>query len=207
VNGIVFQHAHTQNLYNDLLRANTESAKKERFLQYLTIVFSGDLGAQKLISAMSLGAERMIANIPRGLLQRAGRADTQTDTVIIEWEKDLAKTGSHAVDQLAEYLVGSWRSGQDYRFVLVATDGIRWRTYAPDWSYLQSNSFALGTDFQLRETRRFDLAPERLDDFPYFLDEVLFVSQRKIATLDRGCSCAQRHDPRARPARIDGRSR
>lgn len=179
----VFQEAHAEALYNDLRRANSEAAKKERFLQYLTLVFSSDTGAQALISVLSLGAERTIANIPRGSSVRRGRADTQTETIIIEWEKDLAKTGEHAAEQLAEYLVGNWRSGQDYRFVLVATDGIRWRIYAPDWSHLEMGKFSLNNQFKLREIRKFDLSPESLAEFPFFLDEILFISRPKIATL------------------------
>lgn len=182
--GFVFKHADTEALYHDLRRANTESAKKERFLQYLTIVFRGDPSAQKLISTMSLGAERTIANIPRGILSRTGRADTQTDTIIVEWEKDLNKTGAHAIDQLTEYLIGNWLSGQDYRFVLITTDGIRWRTYAPDWSYLAAGQFNLGPNFKLRQVHKFDLAPETFEDFPFFLDNILFASHPKLATLE-----------------------
>lgn len=181
--GASFQKAHAEVLLNDLRRANTEAAKKERFIQYVTTVFAGDPGAQQLIAAMSLGAEHIIANIPRGAVLRGGRADTQTDTIIIEWEKDLKKTGAHAIDQLSDYLIGNWRSGQDYRYVLIATDGIRWRIYAPDWSYLAIGEFRLGRDFKLREIRAFDLSPQTFDDFPFFLDETLFVSRAKKATL------------------------
>jgi hypothetical protein len=92
----IFQPAHTESLYNDLRRANTEQARKKRFLQYLTTTFAGDSGAQKLISAMALGAERIIANIPRGERLAKGRADSQTETDIIEWERDLNRTGDHA---------------------------------------------------------------------------------------------------------------
>jgi hypothetical protein len=96
----IFQPAHTEALYNDLRRANTEQAKKERFLQYLTVVFTGDPSAQKLISAIALGAERTIANITRGAQLTRGRADSHTETIIIEWEKDLSRTGEHAREQL-----------------------------------------------------------------------------------------------------------
>src|SRR5262249_5204854 len=150
----------------------------ERFLQYLTRVFEKDPRAQELISAISLGAERTIVNIPRGPREGRGRADTRTDTIIIEWEKDLSKTGNHAVDHLAEYLTGNWRSGQTYGYVLNATDGIGWRQYAPDWSELQSKKFSLAKSYSLREVRRFDLGPDRFGDFPFFLDEVLFRSQK-----------------------------
>jgi hypothetical protein len=180
----IFQLAHTESLYNDLRRANTEQAKKERFLQYLTTSFSGDAGAQKLISAIALGAERIIANITRGERRAKGRADSHTETIIIEWEKDLARTGEHAREQLEEYLEGSWRSGQEYRFTLLTTDGLRWRRYAPDWSEVAFGQLAFGRNFKLREIRRFDLTPETFSEFPFFLDEVLFASQPRMATLE-----------------------
>jgi hypothetical protein len=125
----IFSTGLTSALYSGLKRANTELAKKELFLQYLTKTFSDDSEAQILISALAHGAERTVANIPRGEKVVRGRADTQTDTIIIEWEKDLSKTGAHAVEQLRDYLAGSWRSGQHYSYVLLATDGIHWRRY------------------------------------------------------------------------------
>jgi len=180
----IFQIAHAEALYNDLRRANTEQAKKERFLQYLAVAFAGDGGAQKLISAIALGAERIVANITRGARLAKGRADSQTETIIIEWEKDLSRTGEHAREQLEEYLEGNWRSGQEYRFVLLTTDGIRWRRYAPDWSEVEFGKLTFGRNFKLREIRRFDLTPERFSEFPFFLDEVLFASRPRLATLE-----------------------
>ena len=73
---------------------------------------------------------------------------------------------------------------RSYRFVLIATDGVRWRTYAPDWSKAEFGKFDFASSFELRETRRFDLGPERFVDFPFFLDEVLFSSRTRIATLE-----------------------
>jgi hypothetical protein len=181
----IFNAAHTAMLFNDLKKANTEAAKKERFIQYLTQTFSQDQGAQSLISAMTLGAERVIANIPRGATFGRGRADTQTETVIIEWEKDLSKTAEHARDQLTEYLQGNWRSGQEYRFILLTTDGQRWRRFAPDWSKVEMGKLAFDKSFTLKEVRRFDLTSDNLSDFPFFLDEVLFANQRRSATLER----------------------
>lgn len=180
----IFQRAHTESLYNDLRRANTEQAKKERFLQYLTTSFAGDAGAQKLISAIALGAERIIANITRGERLAKGRADSHTETIIIEWEKDLARTGEHAREQLEEYLEGSWRSGQEYRFTLLTTDGLRWRRYAPDWSEVDLGQLSFGRNFKLREIRSFDLTSDTFSEFPFFLDEVLFSSQPRTATLE-----------------------
>jgi hypothetical protein len=179
----IFNRAYAERLLNDLKAANTEAAKKERFLQYLSLTFAQDHGGQQLIADMALGAEMTVTNIPRGERDGTGRADTQTQTLIIEWERDLAKTGEHAVEQLSDYLAGNWRSGREYRFKLIATDGLRWRLYAPDWSHLRARDLHFGPNYQLRETRRFDLTPETVGDFPFFLDEVLFVSRKKPATL------------------------
>ena len=99
-------------------------------------------------------------------------------------EKDLTKTGDRAREQLEEYLEGSWRSGQEYRFTLLTTDGLRWRRYAPDWSTVAFGQLTFGRNFTLREIRRFDLTPDSFDEFPFFLDEVLFASQPRLATLE-----------------------
>ena len=179
-----FAAAHALNLWRDLSRANTEAAKKERLLQYLAVTFVNDEGAQELISAMTLGAERTIANIPRAGRVGRGRADTQTEKVIIEWENDLQRTGEHAVEQLEEYLLGNWRSGETYRFVLITTDGLRWRRYAPNWSSLSSAGEDVSS-IQLREINRYDLTEASASDFPFFLDELLFGTQPRPATLRR----------------------
>lgn len=180
----VFPIALTKKLLADLQRGNTELAKKERLTQYLTKMFANDDAAQQLISDMAMGAERTISNIPRGSNIGRGRADTQTETVIIEWEKDLAKTGEHAREQLEEYLTGNWRSGQTYRFVLITTDGIKWRRYAPDWSSLPAMGKKL-TGVSLHEVERFDLSDGNADEFPFFLDALLFGNQTRAATLTR----------------------
>lgn len=161
-----FSPAATTNLLRDLKKANSEQAKKERLIQYITATFVTDKAAQHLISDITLGAERTVSNIPRGTAIGRGRADTQTETVIIEWEKDLAKTGEHAKEQLEEYLVGNWRSGQAYRFVLITTDGIRWRRYAPDWSSLPTEGRRLKS-VNLREVEAFDLSDETTSEFPF----------------------------------------
>lgn len=179
----IFDPAQTERLYHDLRRANSEAAKKERFLTYLTSVFQTDAKVQGFIRDMALGAETSIANITRNGRTARGRADSQTDTVIIEWERDLSRTGDHARDQLREYLEGNWRSGQEYKFTLLSTDGVRWRRYAPDWSKLAMDDL-MGTSFELREVQAFDLAPSNFGEFPFFLDQVLFADQPKVATLE-----------------------
>lgn len=179
----IFDPAQTEQLYNDLRRANSEAAKKERFLTYVTKVFKNDDKVQDFVRGMALGAETAIANITRDGRTARGRADSQTDTVIVEWERDLSKTEDHAKEQLREYLEGNWRSGQEYKFTLLSTDGIRWRRYAPDWSRVAMDDL-LGRDFSLREVQKFNLGPNNFMEFPFFLDEVFFADEPKVATLE-----------------------
>lgn len=179
----VFEKALTENLLHELRRAVSEASKKEKFLLYLQKIFEKDRSARALAGEMAHGAERTVANIPRGLGRKTGRADTQTETLIIEWERDLTKTGSHAVEQLKEYLAGNWNSGREYRYVLITTDGLRWRVYAPEWAELKKN-FKLGAPIELRQIRSFELNEKTLEEFPFFLDEVLFGASERIATLE-----------------------
>lgn len=179
----IFDPTQTEQLYHDLRRANSEAAKKERFLTYVTSVFRSDEKVLDFIRDMALGAETSVANITRDGRATRGRADSQTDTVIIEWERDLARTGDHAKNQLREYLEGNWRSGQEYKFTLLSTDGVHWRRYAPDWSLLAVDEL-MGRNFELREVQAFELAPTTFEEFPFFLDEVLFADEKKVATLE-----------------------
>ena len=103
--------------------ANSEEAKKLRFQNLLLRLFKDSAASRSLVDQMAAGGEKTIFNIPRRGVPKTGYADIAYSNVIIEWEKDLSKTGRHAEDQLAEYLAGKWHSGERYDFVLIATDG------------------------------------------------------------------------------------
>ena len=162
--------------------ANSEEAKKLRFHTLLTRLFQNSQGAKDVVNKMGLGGEKTIFNIPRPAKVKTGFADIAYSNVIIEWEKDLAKTGKHAEDQLAEYLAGSWHSGDRYDYVLIATDGRVWRTYAPNLELLlgQENPNRTG----LRKIEDFEVKKGNEENFFYYLDRVLFRSEKQRATLD-----------------------
>jgi hypothetical protein len=120
--------------------AQSEEAKKLRFQNLLNRLFKYSVDARSVINQMAQGGEKTIFNIPRKGVPKTGYADIAYRNVIIEWEKDLAKTGRHAEDQLAEYLAGKWHSGERYDFSLIATDGRVWRIYAPDLEILLAES-------------------------------------------------------------------
>ena len=84
-----------------LRQANSEEAKKLRFQNLLTRLFQDSPEAKDVVNQLAQGGEKTIFNIPRKGVPKTGYADIFYSNVIIEWEKDLAKTGRHAEDQLA----------------------------------------------------------------------------------------------------------
>lgn len=161
--------------------AQSEEAKKLRFQNLLNRLFKDSADARAVIDQMAQGGEKTIFNIPRKGIPKTGYADIAYSNVIIEWEKDLAKTGRHAEDQLAEYLAGKWHSGERYDFSLIATDGRVWRIYAPDLDILLSD--APPSRLSLRQVEHFEVKRDNEEAFFWFLDRNLFRTQRRRATL------------------------
>lgn len=166
-------------------QAQNESAKKALFAGVLRDLFGEDAAARRVLDEMDLGAEKTVFNIPLPERVKTGRADTQYGTTIIEWEHDLKKTGAHAKEQLAEYLVGNWASGERYAFTLLSTDGAAWRVHVPHWEQLAEGLPARATDLRLDEAEAFDVAEANGEAFYYFLDRVLFRREAVRPTLDR----------------------
>jgi N-6 DNA Methylase len=163
-------------------QANSEEAKKLRFQNLLNRLFQDSQAARDVVNQLAQGGEKTIFNIPRPGVPKTGYADIAYSNVIIEWEKDLAKTGRHAEDQLAEYLAGSWHSGERYDYVLIATDGRVWRTYAPNLEVLLEQPTPNRT--ALRKIEDFEVKKDNEDKFFFFLDRVLFRSTKQRATLN-----------------------
>ena len=161
--------------------SNSEEAKKLRFQNLLLRLFK-DSESARLINQMAAGGEKTVFNIPRRGVPKTGFADIAYSNVIIEWEKDLSKTGRHAEDQLAEYLAGKWHSGERYDFVLIATDGRVWRSYAPDLDVLLGQETP--NRLALRKVEDFEVKKDNEEQFFYFLDRLLFRSTKRKATLN-----------------------
>ncbi|MFN7881505.1 MAG: N-6 DNA methylase, partial [bacterium] len=161
--------------------ANSEEAKKLRFQNLLLRLFQSSAESRLVVDQMAAGGERTVFNIPRKGVPKTGYADIAYSNVIIEWEKDLSKTGRHAEDQLAEYLAGKWHSGERYDFVLIATDGRVWRSYAPDLETLLSQETP--NRLALRKVEDFEVKRDNEEQFFYFLDRLLFRSTKRRATL------------------------
>lgn len=165
-----------------LRQANSEEAKKLRFQNLLTRLFQDSQAAKDVVNQLAQGGEKTIFNIPRPGVPKTGYADIAYSNVIIEWEKDLAKTGKHAEDQLAEYFAGSWHSGERYDYILIATDGRVWRTYAPNLDVLLGQGTPNRT--ALRKVEDFEVKKDNEEKFFFFLDRILFRSRKQRATLE-----------------------
>ena len=175
----------------DIQCAGTESAKKERLIVLLKDLFPG-AEADALIRDFVAGAERGVANIERATGLGRGQADTQYRSIIIEFERDLGRTGEHARDQLREYLSGNWNSSVRLEFTLIASDCLTWKVYAPDFESLIELESLRAADIALEEIDAISLAPcadmqkalEQADALYFFLDRHLFRQQPLPATLD-----------------------
>ncbi len=173
--------AEIQQYLANVQQANSEEAKKLLFQSLLTTLFQHDADALALIQTMSKGAEKTIFNIPLSPKKtKTGRADTQYNSVIIEWEKDLKRTGGHAEEQLKEYLAGNLQSGNNVDFTLIAADGLEWRIYTRITGDLYFQDLK---EIELRKIDSFKLTEQNLNDFPIFLDRYLFKLQSLKPTL------------------------
>ncbi|OQW95596.1 MAG: hypothetical protein BWK79_01940 [Beggiatoa sp. IS2] len=176
--------AKIEDYFNNISKANTEAAKKELFHTLLTRLFSHDTEIVAIVDKMNLGAEKTIFNIPLKDRFKTGRVDTQYNQVIIEWEKNLNKTGEHAKEQLTEYLSGNWHSGERYPFTLIATDGLQWCIYALDYGTSFSLENAMVSQIRLLQTDSFTLILNNFAEFPFFIDRYLFKSEPQHPTLE-----------------------
>ncbi|MBM4175882.1 MAG: hypothetical protein FJ213_06880 [Ignavibacteria bacterium] len=167
--------------------ANKEATKKEAFKDLLNRLYSQDKEILKLIDIITLGSEKTILNIPRKDKIHRGSADTLFNHIIIEFENNLSLTLNHAKEQLAGYLLGQLRSGEDYNFTLIASDFISWKVFAPDVSCLEKMEDLQEHELILNEVKNasFILTEKNAEEFYYWIDRFLFKEEKQKATLKR----------------------
>lgn len=183
---MVSKETYILNYFKTIKAAANELSKKEAFKDLLNRIYANEEAYTKLIDRMTLGSEKSIFNIPKGAKNKTGRADTKYNQVIIEFENDLRKTGEHAKEQLAEYFLGTFKSGGDYNLTLIATDCITWKIFVPSFETFENiNSIGL-SDIKLEELKggSFVLNEHNGNDFFYFIDRYLFRTEAQKATLE-----------------------
>jgi hypothetical protein len=168
-------------------KAAKELNKKEHFKDLLHRLYPEDPKIQKIIDKISAGSEKAVLNIPRKDRMHRGAADSLFNKVIIEFENDLRKTGEHAKEQLAGYLLGQVQSGEGYNFTLIATDCLVWRVYSPDVSQLDKLNQIKEDELILNEDKdsTFILTEKNADEFYFWIDRFLFKEEKLKATLKR----------------------
>ncbi len=174
------------NYRNKSQSANTESAKKELLVRLLQDLFGDNSKARNILDEMSLGAERAVFNIPKESdgENNYGLADTQYRDIIIEFKSDLDKQEEDAKDQLKDYLSGNWNSGDEYDFTLLATDGVNWKKYTPDYDSIVGSEKLKQSDITLSDVSSIDLTDEEYEGFYFFLDRWIFQVEEKKAGLE-----------------------
>ena len=126
------------NQYREKVKAaNKELTKKELFKDLLHRLYAGEKEIEKIIDAISAGAEYAVINIPRKDKKHRGSADTLYNNIIIEFERDLKVSLKHAKEQLAGYMLAQFNSGEGYNYTLIASDFINWKVVVPDVSQLE----------------------------------------------------------------------
>ncbi|MEK6615449.1 MAG: N-6 DNA methylase [Bacteroidota bacterium] len=167
--------------------ANKELTKKEAFKDLLNRLYSGEKEIEKIIDAISAGAERTVLNIPRKDKLHKGSADTLYNKIIIEFENDLRVSLKHAKEQLAGYLLGQFNSGEGYNFTLIVSDFITWKVFSPDVSQLDRLESLKEDELKLNEipSASFVLNEHNAEDFYFWIDRFLFREQKQRATLKR----------------------
>jgi len=168
-------------------KASKELNKKEHFKDLLHRLYPSDVKTQKIIDKISAGSEASVLNIPRKDRLHRGSADSLFNKVIIEFENDLRKTGEHAKEQLAGYLLGQFNSGEGYNFTLIATDCLVWRVYSPDISQVDQLDDLKEHELILNEDKdsTFILTEKNAEEFYHWLDRFLFKEEKLRATLKR----------------------
>jgi type I restriction-modification system DNA methylase subunit len=168
-------------------KASKELNKKEHFKDLLHRIYPSDVKTQKIIDKISAGSEASVLNIPRKDRLHRGSADSLFNKVIIEFENDLRKTGEHAKEQLAGYLLGQFNAGEGYNFTLIATDCLVWKVYSPDISQLDQLDKLKEHELILNEDKdsTFILTEKNAEEFYHWIDRFLFKEEKVRATLKR----------------------
>jgi hypothetical protein len=107
-----------------------ESARSQRFGMLLHALFAV---VPDFIEDFISGVEKYLKVRQKDRILK-GRADNLFGNVVIEFEADLAKTGSEAEEQLRRYVAILWsREVRESRtpYLCLAADGVRFITYTP----------------------------------------------------------------------------
>lgn len=174
--------AKTKKCVNEYLtqvqQQNTETARVQRFLILLKELFGAQPG---FIEDYISGAETYVKSRQKDLIYR-GRVDNLFGNLIIEFEKNLARSLRDAEAQLRRYVSVLWSNEppeQRHPYLCIATDGIRFIVYSPVVAKPEKK-FIEPTEIDLRKTDDITASELSPQDFYFWLDRY-FLRQKKLA--------------------------
>jgi hypothetical protein len=164
---------------------NSEAARSHRFTVLLQNLFGIEPG---FIEEYVQGIEKYLKVKGKDRILR-GQADHLSGNLIIEFERDLSSATKvkEAEEQLRRYAACAWSQEPPEgrtRFVCLATDGCRFRAYAPAISTKQTR--AVSPDSVTLNLLEDVSAPRvRWDEFYFFLDRYLLRKEILRPTSER----------------------
>ena len=167
----------------DIRNLPNESAKTHRFVALVSELFPKN----PVISDLTSGIEKNTLRIDQNKKLSRCRIDSYYGNAVIEFENSLKVTGTHAEDQLKEYVAGIWlkelpKDGKKIRpLIAVASDGIVWRIFRPVFISLEKGIPIVRLD----KLQELILTEDNLDEFWVWLTSFLFRPQQIEATAEQ----------------------
>ncbi len=166
----------------DIRQLQNESSKTHRFAMLL-----GDLYLDPhLTTSYAASIEKRILRIDTSNGLKNGRADSYHGNAVIEFENSLKATGTHAKEQLREYVSGIWNSEKSPRrpLLAIATDGILWQTYRPSFDGKDKGRIT-ANEIRLDLLREFSLSTNTFTDYWIWLTSLLYRPQQVTPTAEQ----------------------
>ncbi|MEC9282393.1 MAG: hypothetical protein VX642_06755 [Bdellovibrionota bacterium] len=158
---------------NTVESCEIETQRKEHFILFLAQAFPSHA---TYLRELASGAEKFvkIEKPVEGESQR-GFIDSFYGNLVIEFEHGLPEMLEVAKVQLQGYIAKLWsKPGENTPYLCIATDGVRWKCYAPSLTDEISNYPLRADDIKLFETEEVDFSEIPGDQVIEWLDRMFF---------------------------------
>lgn len=157
---------------------SNESAKTSRFSALIEALFPRSPATRHFAA----GVEKIV-RVDTAKGQKRGYIDSYYGNAVIEFENSLKATGTHAEQQLREYVAGVWaEEGTKRPLIAIASDGISWKTYRPR---LGPGKTPTAEHVKLEELRSLTLSDATLAEFWLWLTSLLFRPQSIFPSIEQ----------------------
>lgn len=168
-----------ENYLNRVRQANSEATRGHEFLLFVRQTFDtidSDHAPEMLPYLEEYVQTR------RATVAISGRIDARLGNVIIEFKVDLESDIDDAKQQLRKYITAIWdNEGQDQKYYLVASNGIRNCVYVAD---IEEDAELAPANIELTEVDEFSLSDDDPDKVFTQLDRYLLYSEEIRPTAE-----------------------